>query len=340
MRKMVVFLQVALFVACVSCRSDRSVVNLPVAEIYPSEPDYSDSTQWYIVERQAPADLFYIVSTETGAYFMNGCLCPYADTYMDSTRRLLLGEMMGVERILTSPAPSEHPSQEWKAGLNYYSPYYRQCVLQTFVSEQDMQRQLPLAMDDVRRAFDYYLAHLNGGRPFVLAGFSQGGMAVVELLRQMDSAAYSRMVAAYVIGWHITDDDLARTPYIRPAKDSADVGVTICYNSVRDNSCAIPLISDGNRMAINPVNWRTDATPAMQVSPIVTSDSGQPDTVTVVLDTNTLLLNVSGFDSMEFTIPYIGRPGNYHSLEISLYRHALRRNVALRTERYLAQRKQ
>ena len=326
MNKIVVFLLVALLATCLSCRNDKPTTTLSSAEVHPVVPDYSDTTQWYIVDRQAPVDLFYIVSTETGDYHVKNKLCPYADTYRDSTRRLLMGEMAGVDQIMS-------------AGLNYYSPYYRQCTLQTFVSEEDMQRRLPLAMSDVKRAFAYYLAHLNGGRPFVLAGFSQGGMAVVELLKQMDSAAYRRMVAAYVIGWHVTDSDMAACPYIRPAKDSADIGVTVCYNSVRDNTSAIPLVSEGNRVAINPVNWRTDTVPATLANPILAADNGQPNTLTVTLDTNTLLLHVDGFDSIEFTIPYIGRPGNYHSLEISLYRHCLRRNIALRAERYLSQKR-
>ena len=264
-------------------------------------------------------DLFYIVSTETGDYTAYGQPCHYADTYNDSIRTLLLGEMVGVDQIMSGQ-------------LNYYSPYYRQCTLQAFTSDSLMQSRLPLAMNDVRRAFDYYLEHYNGGRPFILAGFSQGAIAVIELLKGMDSATYCRMVAAYVIGWRITDEDLAQTRNIRPSHDSTDIGVTICYNSVRDNSCAIPMLSKGNRMAINPVNWRTDATPAKLVSPI------SPDTVTVALDTHTLLLNVSGYSHKDYIIPLIGRDGNYHSLEISLYRHCLRRNVALRAKRFFEQR--
>ena len=213
--------------------------------------------------------------------------------------------------------------------LNYFSPYYRQCTLQSFTSSDLMQKRIPLAMGDVRRAFSHYLRHLNGGRPFILAGFSQGAYAVVELLKEMDSATYSRMVAAYVIGWKVTDEDLTKTHNIRPAHDSTDIGVTICYNSVRDNRCVIPLISEDNCVAINPVNWRTDATPATLISPI------SPDTVTVTLDTNTLLLTVEGYSPTNYVLPLIGREGNYHRLEISLYQHCLRRNVALRAERYL-----
>ena len=300
---------------CLGCRSSRAPEVL--SEVLPAVPDYSDTTQWYTVDRQAAVDLFYVVSTETGDYTVDGHPCHYADTYSDSLRTFLLGEMKGVDALLSG-------------GLNYFSPYYRQCTLQTFTSDSLTALRIPLAMDDVRRAFAYYLSRLNNGRPFILAGFSQGGTAVVELLKMMDSATRSRLVAAYVIGWHVTDSDLAHTPNIIPARDSADLGVTVCYNSVRDNSCAIPLISQGNRMAVNPVNWRTDATPAILPSPL------SPDTLTVTLDTSTLLLQVQGYSRTDYIIPLIGREGNYHSLEISLYSAHLRRNMALRAARFLA----
>ena len=287
----------------------------PVEDI-PVPPDYADTTQWYITQRDAPVDIFYIISTETGDYTLHNLPCHYADTRNDSIRQLLHGEMVGVDHILSG-------------NFNFFSPYYRQCTLQSFTSDSLVLARTPLAMADVQKSFAYYLAHYNQGRPFILAGFSQGAMAVVELLKQMDSATFSRMVAAYVIGWKVTDEDLAKSSNFHPAHDSVDFGVTICYNSVRDSNCAIPMLSHGNRIAINPVNWHTDTTPATLVSPI------SSDTVTVAFDTATLLLNVSGYSGTDYITPLIGREGNYHSLEISLYRHCLRRNMALRSQTYL-----
>ena len=56
----------------------------------PLAPDYADSTQWYIRHRGAAADLFYIISTETGDYLMNGDTCHFADTHRQLTRSLML----------------------------------------------------------------------------------------------------------------------------------------------------------------------------------------------------------------------------------------------------------
>ncbi|MBQ9473401.1 MAG: DUF3089 domain-containing protein [Bacteroidales bacterium] len=303
-------------------------------EPIPVEPDYSDSSQWYIVDRGADVDLFYIVSTETDDYNNGGCPCHYADTYNDSIRRLLKGEMTGVDHLLGAPVPPLPPEGLMESAFNYYSPYYRQCTMESFVSDSVMNSRMPLALADVRKAFEYYLRHYNQGRPFIIAGFSQGAIAVTELLKNMDDDTYRRLVAAYVIGFKVTDDDIAATTHIVAARDSDDLGVTVCYNSVRDNSCTVPLLSEGCRIAINPVNWRTDATPAML------PDSKSGDTLTVTLDTNTLLLHVDGYSRNDYMLPLIGCEGNYHCLELSLYRHTLKQNMALRAKRYMEQPRQ
>lgn len=316
MNKRIVLQVIGIVLLMVSCRQDRISV---AVEATPKAPNYVEESQWYISNRQGDVDIFYIISTETGDYSREGLVCHYADTYNDSVRQPMYGEMLGVDTLFSGK-------------LNFYSPYYRQASLQTFTSDSLIERRIPLAMGDVSKAFAYYLEHLNGERPFILAGFSQGGIAVVELIKQMKPEIYNRMVAAYVIGYRVTDADLAKTSFLRGAQDSCDLGVTICYNSVRDNSCAIPFLSDGNRLAINPVNWRTDATPARLTTPL--SD----DTLTVMLDTNSLLLQVQGYSRTDYVLPLIGCEGNYHALEIPLYAEYIQRNIGLRAEKFLEER--
>lgn len=279
----------------------------PKGDIIPTEPDYADTTQWYIVNRNAAVDLFYIVSTDCSDYQLEGKTIHYADTHNDSLRALLCGEMVGIDHLLAGQ-------------LNYYSPYYRQVTLETYTSDSLVEARMPIAYGDVRKAFSYYLEHYNQGRPFVLAGFSQGAMAVVDLLKTMDDSIYNRLVAAYVIGYKVTEPH----PHIRPAADSTDLGVTICYNSVRDNNCALPILSEGNLMSINPVNWRTDATPALFIDP------RHSDTLTITLDTTSRLLHISGYKHNDYMLPLIGREGNYHRLDLTLYADLLRRNIVCR----------
>ena len=289
-------------------------------ESVPVEPDYQDSTQWYITDRQAGADIFYVISTETGDYVLaNGDTCHYADTYNDSLRAPLYGEMLGVDTLVSGR-------------LNYYSPYYRQCSLQSFESDSLKAVRMPLALDDVKRAFQYYLKHHNDGRPFVLAGFSQGAHIMLELLKEMDDETFGRMIAAYAIGITIPEADR----HIVAAKRADDTGVTICYNSVRDTSCTMRGWEKSS-VAINPVNWRTDSVPATlmtEPSPLRPVAEQKKDTMTIHLDKASGLLIVEGYTAQDYVLPLLGIEGNYHTREIWLYRDQLRENIALRAAHF------
>ena len=70
------------------------------SEYIPDKPNYFDSSQWYIVDRRADVDIFYIISTECGDYNQNGKVCHYADTHDDSLRWLMMREMVGVDQLL------------------------------------------------------------------------------------------------------------------------------------------------------------------------------------------------------------------------------------------------
>lgn len=297
-------------VAWTSCQPRKTGAKVP------KEPDYQDTTQWYITDRKAAADVFYIISTETGDYVLpNGETCHYADTYRDSLRAPLYAEMLGVDTLVSGR-------------LNFFSPYYRQCSLQSFESDSLKAERMPLPLDDVRRAFQHYLKHLNGHRPFILAGFSQGAHIMLELLKEMDEETYQRMIAAYAIGITIRESH----PHIVAAKRADDTGVTICYNSVRDTTCALPGW-EKSRVAINPVNWRTDSVPATLItepSPLLPVAEQKKDTMSIRLDMATGLLIVEGFTAQDYVLPLIGREGNYHTREIWLYRDQLRENIALR----------
>ena len=297
-------------VAWTSCQPRKTGAQVP------KEPDYQDTTQWYITDRKAAADVFYIISTETGDYVLpNGETCHYADTYRDSLRAPLYAEMLGVDTLVSGR-------------LNFFSPYYRQCSLQSFENDSLKAERMPLPLDDVRRAFQHYLKHLNGHRPFILAGFSQGAHIMLEVLKEMDEETYQRMIAAYAIGITIRESH----PHIVAAKRADDTGVTICYNSVRDTTCALPGW-EKNRVAINPVNWRTDSVPATLItepSPLLPVAEQKKDTMSIRLDMATGLLIVEGFTAQDYVLPLIGREGNYHTREIWLYRDQLRENIALR----------
>ena len=290
--------------------------NDPIGPI-PQAPDYTDSTQWLIVNRGGKADLFYVISTETGDHLMGSDTCHYADTYDAVLRSKMLKEMHAVDSF-------------YSGSMNYYSPYYRQVSMQSWATEKMAMTRIPLALSDVMRSWEYYLAHYNQGRPFILAGFSQGAHAMMSIMRNMPDSVASRMVAAYAVGYKVTQEDLDASPHIKAAQGATDTGVTICFNSVKSPDCEVDIVSKGNLLCINPVNWRTDSTKTT----FVNYGRRKNDTLTVQLHPESRLLLVEGYQERSL-MSVIGRPGNYHQMELRFYYPYIRQNMADRVAAYL-----
>lgn len=148
---------------------------------------------------------------------------------------------------------------------------------------------------------------------------------MVELLKELTAEEYERLVAAYVVGYRVTKEELANYPTIVGACGADDTGVTICYNSVATPDAICPVLSPST-LCINPVNWSRDEMPAVL-----------NDTVTVTLDNTWKVLRVEGLDEEKYYNPSLGslfKLGNYHLLELTLYKQSLADNVKLRIDSF------
>lgn len=282
----------------------------------PSAPDYSDASMWHteLNDRGDGADVFYIPSTWEFDWTTNdGRICHYADPSIQKHHDDVEIEMKGVADYMAE-------------GNNFYSPHYRHITLDSWATldEDTINRRYgDVSFVDVRNAFEHFMSK-NNGRPFILAGFSQGGKSVVELLKILTPQQREKLVAAYVLGYKVTPDDVAAAPWIKPALRTDDTGVTICYNSVSDVKYVKPIVSVPNEMCINPVNWRIDSTPATL-----------NDTITVTLSPEYKVLVVDGYDGSQLPeILGILNTGDYHGAEPWLYSECLRENFRKRIESY------
>ena len=281
-------------------------------EIVPDAPDYTNPAMW-ITEDMDPegtgADIFYVVSTwEKDWKDANGNTVHYADVWNPEHCAHMSIEM---NKAAAYMAP----------GNRYWAPYYRHATIEAFLTRDDdvIHKRTRLAMQDVCDAFDCFLKQREPGRPLIIAGFSQGGMAVVELLKHMDDDTYSQLAGAYVLGYKVTDEDMETCSHIKPAEGADDIGVTICYNTVKDVKYVNPVIS-ATSVAINPVNWVTDATPAVL-----------HDSITVTLSPEYHVLVVEGYDGAEYP-PFRNfiNVGDIHSCEPWLYSDCLQENMGVR----------
>ena len=225
------------------CDEERRVDIGPL----PPVPDYTDSTQWFIVNRGGEADLFYVISTETDDHMMGDDTCHFADTNDPALRKSMLREMVAVDSF-------------YSGKLNYFSPFYRQISIDSWAIPDEAFGRVSIALEDVMHSWDYYLKHLNQGRPFIIAGYSQGAMAVLDILREMPDSVLSRMVAAYIIGFRVTQENVDANMNIKLAQGAIDTGVLVCFNSIKSPESII-YFTENNVACINPVSWRTDTEP-------------------------------------------------------------------------------
>lgn len=286
------------------CRKAESEMYIPQA------PDYSDPTFWYTEENDKTgqnADVFYIVSTwEKDWATEDGVTVHYADVYNKQHRDDMTKEISGVAAYMGKDN-------------NFYAPFYRHITIEGWATRDEniINSRFEVAFEDVRNAFEAFLKNRPKDRPFVLAGFSQGGKAVVELLKIMPEEAYRRLVAAYVLGYKVTPADTLASAHIKAAQGPDDIGVTICYNSVSDVKYIQPVVAAPCAFCINPVNWRTDEVPATL-----------HDTITVSVAQKEKVLVVKGYSGSEYA-PIMGflNVGDFHSCEPWLYKECLEKNI-------------
>ena len=178
-----------------------------------SEVDYALSSAWYdngkTVDR-SKADVFYILPT---------CIFDWEDSAGEVHHYADVADAQQREQMRPS---YELADAIFGDSANFFAPYYRQISLNSWMEgDAVVEKRFPQAMADIKAAFDYYMEHLNGGRKFVLAGFSQGGKGVVELVKGMSDEDFNQMAAAYVIGYRITQQDMSQSPRLVLARTGA-----------------------------------------------------------------------------------------------------------------------
>ena len=295
--------------------------------------DYSSADNWvyFGVGDDKDVDLFLV--------------CPTVDTldeeFMSLENDVMKGYFAGA---------LEMERGIYEESTRMYAPYYRQIAMNGY--EQDLterERRLAVAYKDVSDAFAYYLENENNGRPIILAGFSQGSDMVYRLMEEYfgSEEMQQKLVAAYAIGWACTEDMVKEYPQIRPAQSADDLGVVISFD------CEAPevtetIVNPAGRKAysINPLNWKTDSTPAdksLNIGSRFMKSSGKIKSETEQLcgcyiDEERGALKVTDVTPAEYPAVISFLPeGAYHIYDYQFFFMNLQENVKHRVELYMEQ---
>lgn len=209
------------------------------ADNVPTAPDYATEAAWAALpsmsdgadqvppdvgaadnQAQATADVFYIHPT---TYFSkDGWNAPIA----------MQGEAL--ERLESGVLRFQ--ASAFNGCCRVFAPRYRQATLYAFMSDGPSTLEAyELAYEDVLAAFRQFLAERNQGRPFILAGHSQGSMHGMRLLQEeiAGTPVQLRLIAAYLVGFSTPADmgvDMA------PCAGPEDIRCIANWNSVTQDA--------------------------------------------------------------------------------------------------------
>jgi hypothetical protein len=213
----------------------------------PQATDYSQAAHWLSIPVvNEPVDVFYFYPTAwTSADPANPHICAIDEPSM----------------LTQAPEAFARQATAFETVGNVYAPFYRQDN-NSSIDRLNVIAGIPTL--DAVAAFDYYIKHFNNGRPFILAGHSQGATVLSNLLAgylKDHPDVYSRMVAAYVIGHPITDAYLTENPHLHFATSPDDTGVIISWNTEASEVLVTnPVLYGMVGRVINPLTWTTDET--------------------------------------------------------------------------------
>jgi len=307
------------------------------------EVDYADSYNWVSLPTMIDkkVDVFYVYPTiYVGKTPQN---MDISDSSLRENAQGLLIAQAGV----------------YSPHANLFAPFYRQqsAALQSMEAANGGKDAFKdpvfqVGARDVERAFDYYLEHLNPDRPFILASHSQGTMTLINLMRKRfkDPALQKRLVAAYLIGYTITKDDLEKYPWMKLAQGKDDIGVIISFNTEGANAGPSPVLLP-DAVAINPLNWKTDTTIAERSTNLgarfFDDKTGElleeiPHFAAAHLDADKGILVVTDMKtpkSKKIDLSHMGRwsKGVYHRYDYAFWYMNLQKNVGDRIEAYFSE---
>jgi hypothetical protein len=239
-----------------------------------------------------------------------------------------------------------------------FVPRYRQASLAAVTSiEPAGLAATELAYGDVLRAFDDFIERRNQGRPFILAGHSQGSIHAMRLLQEriIGRPLAARLVAAYVIGASLPAAIAARGAPICAAPTST--GCVLDWNTVRQGHedqrrreraiiwwngryqpvSGLPLV------CVNPLTWTPggSASAAANIGAVYNAGRDAPMPAPVPQVTGAACEN----DLLGVDIPWRERRhfsdvltlfGVYHDFDYSLFYMNIRANAKARVDSFLA----
>ena len=318
-------------------------------EEQPPAPNYADDSAWYALPsksspvKSTPSGVMDVmVMPEVDVFFVHPTTYNKPDRwnvpYDDASSKGFLDGL-----IMRNQASVFHPA------ASIYAPHYRQASVGAFFDDSEQgYLAFEAAYVDVLAAFDNYMATRNEGRPFILAGHSQGALHVMSLLKDRISGleASERMIAAYILGWPISNThEISRFENVHACTSADDTGCIVSWMSFAGSASAKTIafstkitVEDTapmDQLCTNPLTWtidgEADATENLGAVEMLAGRTNLPAPTPgftgAVCKDGTLRTNHTYSDSWA---QYDLGGGDMHLYDVNLYYMNIRENVKTR----------
>ncbi len=232
-----------------------------------------------------------------------------------------------------------------------FVPHYRQMTLGGYVKwSENSEAAVALAYSDVERAFDEFVNRRAKGRPFILAGHSQGSRLLRTLIeRRIEGTSHAnRLVAAYLVGHWMEAEWFDRPGALRACQTAYDTGCVITWSTFGEGRNATaqrvtlgrtsgyaPERQRRPYVCINPLSWSTDGAVASARMNRggwlhgggATPRAFQPGLTSARCNDGAVYVTpVPEKVWQDLVIPF----GNYHNIDYNLFYMNIRDNLPMR----------
>ncbi|QEC68377.1 DUF3089 domain-containing protein [Panacibacter ginsenosidivorans] len=185
------------------------------------------------------------------------------------------------------------------------------------------------AYDDVKAAFEYYLAHYNNGRPFIIASHSQGTTHAKRLIKEYieGKPLQNRMVVAYLAGMPVEPDYFYNIPV---CTNPNQTGCICSWRTFREGHTDSFIDKEKfTAIVTNPLTWDSSKTSAGRFenkgAVLQKFNKLKPNVAGAAVHNGVLWTNRPHF----FGSIFLKNP-NYHIADYNLYYLSVRENAQQR----------
>lgn len=159
----------------------------------------------------------------------------------------------------TDKRPVLYQASVFNGSCRVFAPRYRQAHLKAFFVRNSKRalEAFDTAYADLKRAFEYYLAHYNNHHPIIIASHSQGTLHAIRLIKEFfdGKPLQQQLVCAYLIGYHIGEDEFTALPV---CNSPTQTGCFVGWRSYKNGSSDMTIEKENsNSVCVNPLTWTT-----------------------------------------------------------------------------------